>query len=50
MTFRKILAASTVSAALLFTAVPAAAQNAAPTVGATVTDPQGGEVGTITAV
>lgn len=49
MTFRKLIAAPAISAALLFTAVPAAAQSA-PRVGATVTDQQGGTVGTITAV
>lgn len=47
MNFRNLLAASAVSAALLFTS-PAAAETVR--VGATVTDTQGGEVGTIVAV
>lgn len=47
MILRKFLASSALGAALLFS-VPAAAETVR--VGATVTDPQGGEVGTITAV
>ncbi len=47
MSVRKILLASTVSAGLLL-ASAAAAQSVS--VGSVVTDPQGGEVGTITAV
>ena len=50
MKLRKILAASTISAALLAaTASPALAQSALRP-GAVVTGPQGGEVGTITSV
>jgi len=48
MTFRKFLAASAVSAALLLSTAPAAAQSVQ--AGATVTDPQGGEVGTVVRV
>lgn len=48
MTFRKFLAASAVSAGLLL-ALPAAAQTGL-RAGATVTDPQGGEVGTIVSI
>jgi hypothetical protein len=49
MTFRKFLAASALSAALLLPlAAPAAAQTIQ--VGATVKDPQGGEVGTVASV
>ena len=47
MIFRKMLAASALSAALL-AAVPAIAQTIQ--VGATVKDPQGGEVGTVASV
>jgi preprotein translocase subunit YajC len=46
MSVRKLFAASAFSVALLFTA---AASAQAPAVGAAVTDPQGGAVGTITA-
>jgi len=48
MTFRKILAASAASAAIFLATVPAAAQGVQ--AGAAVTDPQGGEVGTIVSV
>ena len=46
MSVRKFLAASALSAALLFAG---AASAQAPAVGAAVTDPQGGAVGTVTA-
>lgn len=49
MSLRKFLAASSLSAALLVSTV-ALAQTAGLTVGRTVTDTNGGEVGTITAV
>lgn len=49
MSLRKFLIASTMAAAAVVTTAPAAAQTA-PRVGATVTDPQGGEVGTVAAV
>jgi hypothetical protein len=48
MTFRKFLAASAVSASLLLSTAPAAAQSVQ--AGATITDPQGGEVGTVVRV
>ncbi len=49
MNLRKLLAATALSAALLLPiAAPAGAQTI--TVGATVKDPQGGEVGTVTSV
>ena len=49
MIFRKFLIASALSAAALLPLAPASAQTAL-SVGATVTDPQGGEVGTITSI
>jgi len=49
MILRKFLLATALSAALLLPAVPAAAQ-ATLAAGATVTDPDGGEVGTIASV
>ena len=48
MILRKSLASSALAAGILFSAAPAAAETLR--VGATVTDPQGGQVGTITAV
>lgn len=49
MIFRKFLVASAIAAAPLVVAAPAAAQTALQA-GAKVTDPQGGEVGTIASV
>lgn len=49
MSLRKFLIASALTAAAMMPLAPAAAQTA-PRVGAPVTDPQGGEVGTVAAV